>query len=134
MILVYLIVGGLAAYYLVRLLVLARPGIDLATAKVALKSGLAVLVDIREPSEWTGGVAKQAALLPFSDLRGPRKQWRAFLAQHPDKQLLLYCHSGSRSGLAAAQLRREGFDCLNAGALRDWDRAGWPICTPKGVR
>lgn len=131
---VYLLLGGLAAFFFIRLVLLARPGIDLVTAQTSLKSGLAVLVDIREPAEWTHGVAKQAALMPFSDLRGPRKQWRAFLAQHPGKKLLLYCHSGSRSGLAAAQLRAEGFDCVNAGSLRAWDRSGWPICVPKGLR
>ena len=132
--LVYLLIAGLAVFFVIRLLFLARPGIDLTTAKAALKSGAAVLVDIREPAEWTTGVARQAALLPYSDLRGARAQWRAFLAQQPGKQLLLYCHSGSRSGLAAAQLRAEGFDCVNTGSLRDWDRAGWPICTPKGLR
>jgi rhodanese-related sulfurtransferase len=96
-------------------------------------SGQALLVDVREPDEWAGGVAREAALLPLSDLRGPRKQWRAFLAKHSGKKLLLYCQSGSRSGMAAAQLRGEGFDCVNAGSLRDWDRAGWPICIPKGL-
>ncbi len=132
--LVYLLVAGLAVFFVIRLLVLARPGIDLATAKVALKSGTAVLVDVREPGEWTGGVAKSAALMPLSDLRGSRSQWGVFLTKHAGKKFLLYCHSGSRSGMAAAQLRKEGLDAVNAGSLRDWDRAGWPICTPKGLR
>lgn len=132
--LVYLLVAGLVVFFVIRMLVLARPGIDLASAQAALKSGSAVLVDIREPSEWAGGVAKQAALMPLSDLRGPRTQWRAFLTKHAGKKLLLYCHSGSRSGMAAAQLRKAGVDAVNAGSLRDWDRAGWPICTPKGLR
>ena len=112
----------------------ARPGIDLADAQAAVKSGSALLVDVREPSEWRGGVARRAALLPMSDLRGSRAQWRAFLEKHPGKKLLLYCQSGTRSGMAAAQLRGEGLDAINAGSLRAWDRAGWPICTPKGLR
>jgi rhodanese-related sulfurtransferase len=129
-----LILGGLAAAFVIRMIFLQRPGIDLAAAQAELKSGSAVLVDIREPGEWAGGVAKQAALLPFSDLRGSKVQWRAFLEKNPGKKLLLYCQSGARSGLAAAQLRDEGHDAVNAGSLRDWDRAGWPICTPKGLR
>jgi rhodanese-related sulfurtransferase len=132
--LLYLILAFLVAAFLFRTFFLARPGIDLETAKTAVKSGAAALVDIREPDEWRAGVAQQAALLPLSDLRGSRKQWRAFLAKHSGKKLLLYCQSGSRSGMAAAQLRGEGFDCVNAGSLRDWDRAGWPICPPKGLR
>jgi rhodanese-related sulfurtransferase len=132
--LVYLLVAGLAVFFVIRMLVLARPGIDLAAAQAALKSGSAVLVDVREPGEWAGGVAKRAVLLPLSDLRGPRAQWRAFLDKNTGKQLLLYCHSGSRSGMAAARLRKEGHDAVNAGSLRDWDRAGWPVCTPKELR
>ena len=132
--LLLLIPVGVAAFFIVRLLVLARPGISLKAAKASLQSGDALLVDVREPGEWAGGVARQAALLPLSDLRGSRTQWHAFLAKHPGKTLLLYCRSGSRSGMAAAQLRGEGIDCVNAGSLRDWDRAGWPICIPKGLR
>ncbi len=129
-----LILAAVAAVFIIRMLIRTRPGIDLATAQAAVKSGSAVLVDIREPSEWRGGVARQAALLPLSDLRGSRTQWRAFLEKHPRKRLLLYCQSGTRSGMAAAQLRGEGLDAVNAGSLRDWGRAGWPICTPKGLR
>jgi rhodanese-related sulfurtransferase len=132
--LLLLLLGGGAAAFIIRMLFLQRPGLPLDEAKATVKSGAAVLVDIREPGEWTTGVAKQAALLPFSDLRGAQAQWRGFLEKHRGRKLLLYCHSGSRSGLAAAQLRGEGFDCVNVGSLRDWDRAGWPICRPKGLR
>jgi len=130
----YLILVAVAAAFVIRMVLRARPGIDLVAAQAEVKSGSALLVDVREPSEWRGGVARQAALLPLSDLRGSRTQWRTFLEEHPGKRLLLYCQSGTRSGMAAAQLRGEGIDALNAGSLRDWDRAGWPVCTPKGLR
>ena len=109
----------------------SRPGIPLDEAKAALKAGTAVLVDVREPMEWHSGVAKTAALMPLSDLRGDRTQWRAFLEKHKGKKLLLYCASGTRSGMTAASLKREGFDAVNAGSLSHWDKAGWPICSPK---
>jgi rhodanese-related sulfurtransferase len=125
------LVGAMVALAIYQL-ILARPGMPLGDAKAAIKAGTAVLIDIREPREWPSrGVAKQAALLPFSDLRGERHQWRPFLDQNKDKRLLLYCASGSRSGMAARLLKREGFDAINAGSLRDWDKAGWPICSPK---
>ena len=132
--LLYLLLAVGAVVLLLRLVLRARPGIDLASAQAAVKSGSAMLVDVREPAEWKQGVARQAALLPLSDLQGARTQWRDFLEKHPGKKLLLYCQSGARSGMAAAQLRGEGLDAVNAGSLRDWDRAGWPICTPKGLR
>ncbi len=130
----YLLLAAVAAAFIIRMVIRARPGIDLATAQASVKSGSAVLVDIREPSEWRAGVARQAALLPLSDLRGSRTQWRAFLEKHHGKKLLLYCQSGSRSSLAAAQLRGEGFDAINAGSLHAWDRAGWPISPPRSGR
>lgn len=127
-----LLIVGFMVFMAVRQLIASRPGMPLEEAKAALKAGTAVLVDVREPLEWPStGVAKTAALLPFSDLRGERVQWRAFLEKHQDRKILVYCASGARSGLAAARLRRDGFDAVNAGSLRDWDRAGWPICSPK---
>jgi rhodanese-related sulfurtransferase len=36
--------------------------------------------------------------------------------------------------MAAAQLRKQGYTAVNAGSLRDWDRAGWPVCKPRGQR
>lgn len=108
--------------------ILARPGLPLAEAKAALAADTAVLIDLREPGEWAAtGVAKQAARLPLSDLRGARTQWRPFLAQNKGKKLLLYCASGTRSGLAARQLRAEGFDAVNTGSLRAWQNSGWPV-------
>ncbi len=127
-----LVLAGVFVALVVRQLILARPGLPLDDAKAALRAGTAVLVDVREPAEWNaGGVAKESALLPFSDLRGDRARWRAFLEANRGRKLLLYCASGARSGLAARTLRAEGWDAVNAGSLRDWDKAGWPICRPK---
>lgn len=129
------IIFALAGGYLVfRMFMLGRPGLDLASAQAAIQSGAAVLVDVREPGEWPSGVAQQAALLPLSDLRGSKLQWHAFLQKHPGKKLLLYCQSGTRSGLAAAQLRSEGFDAINVGSFRAWNRAGWPVRAPTDLR
>jgi phage shock protein E len=85
----------------------------------------AVLVDVREPSEWRGGVAADAILLPMSDLNGGRSHWKPFL-EHvgKDREILLYCRSGNRSGIVARQLAREGFRVANAGAFSAWSRAG----------
>lgn len=126
-----LLILAFMAFMVVRQLILMRPGIPLDDAKAALAAGTAVLVDLREPLEWPSGVAKTASLLPLSDLRGERTQWRAFLEKNQGKKLLLYCASGTRSGMAASTLKKEGFDAVNAGSLRDWDKAGWPICSPK---
>ena len=131
---IYLLVGGIAAFLVIRMLLQTRPGITPDAAKAALQSGAAVLVDIREPAEWSSGVVQSAVLLPFSDLRGSRAQWRRFLEKNKGCRLLLYCHSGSRSGMAASLLCREGFDAVNAGSLQDWHRANWPVGAPRSRR
>lgn len=94
----------------------------------------AVLVDVREPAEWAGGVAQKAVLLSFDDLTSARLQWQPFLKQVGDREIILYCRSGSRSGVAARILSAEGFRAANAGSLRAWHRAGLPVCKPKPLR
>ena len=96
-----------------------------------VRTGAAVLVDVREPDEWTAGVAERAVLLSLSDLSGRRERWRPFLAAHDGRELLFYCGHGVRSGMAARILAREGFRTGNAGSFKEWADAGWPVVTPR---
>ena len=95
-----------------------------------VETGEAVLVDVREPSEWAGGVAAPALLLSLSDLRGSRRAWQRALEQHEGKTFLLYCASGMRSGTAARQLLAEGHTAKNLGGFGRWARAGLPTRKP----
>lgn len=101
---------------------------DDAAKRVA--AGTAVLIDVREPDEWKAGVVKGSLLLPLSDLRGDRTLWKPALEAHRDKELLLYCRSGNRSGIAAGILSAEGFRTANAGGFSAWRDAGQTISTP----
>jgi rhodanese-related sulfurtransferase len=97
-----------------------------------LRSGAAVLIDVREPGEWASGVAAQAALLPLGDLTGSRTLWQPFLAAHAGKELLVYCAAGGRSGIAARILTSEGFRATNTGGFSAWVESGWPVAQPDG--
>lgn len=110
--------------------VMAGPSISAAEADARIKAGTAVLIDVREPDEWNGGVAEPALLCSLGDLRGDRVQWKAVLEANRDKELVLYCASGARSGIAAGMLRKEGFNAVNAGGFGDWRAAGLPVRTP----
>lgn len=91
-------------------------------------AGKAVLVDVREPAEWAEtGVAKPALLLPKSDFDGAQKQWKEFLATNGDKQVIVYCRTGRRSGLIAAALAEKGVKVANAGGMKEWADAGLPV-------
>ncbi|MBL9201255.1 MAG: rhodanese-like domain-containing protein [Opitutaceae bacterium] len=96
-----------------------------------VRSGTAILIDVREPDEWTAGVAERAVLLSLSDLSGPRAQWTPFLATHRERELLFYCGAGVRSAMAARILAREGFRTANAGSFKEWAAAGWPVVAPR---
>jgi phage shock protein E len=89
--------------------------------------GKAVLIDVREPSEWAdGGVAAPAVLLAKSDFDGSQKQWKEFLGKNGDKQIILYCRSGRRSGVIAKTLATQGHNVANAGGFKEWQDAGLP--------
>ncbi|MEI6464448.1 MAG: rhodanese-like domain-containing protein [Verrucomicrobiota bacterium] len=92
-----------------------------------IRSGAAVLIDVREPDEWASGVAEHAVRLALSDLSDARKDWKPFLAANAQRELLVYCAAGGRSAIAARLLVQEGFRAANTGGLRDWVAAGWPV-------
>ena len=125
--LLFLAIGLLLFFVILRPMFFRGPRMTPDEAAVQIKSGEAVLIDVREPDEWAeSGVAEPATLLALSDLRGERKTWKPFLEKNRDKTLLLYCRSGNRSGLAAAILAKEGFKTGNVGGFRDWQAAGLP--------
>ncbi len=96
-----------------------------AEAAERVAAGSAVLVDVRESGEWAQtGIVAGATPLALSDLRGERRDWKPFLAAHKDREIVLYCRSGNRSGQAARLLAAEGYRTANAGGLRDWLAAG----------
>jgi rhodanese-related sulfurtransferase len=100
-----------------------------AEAAKLVAAGQAVLVDVREPSEWAEtGVAAPAVLLPKSEFdAGLIGEWKDFLAKTGDKQIILYCRSGKRAGVLAAELAKQGHKMSNAGGLKDWQAAGLPV-------
>lgn len=128
---VVLVAIGFVLFLTVRSLFAAKvPSISPGEAAAAVKSGQALLIDVREPAEWESGVAAPAYLLPLSDLQGARKKWQHVLTDAKDQTLILYCRSGNRSGRAAAALASEGFTVANAGGFRDWQAAGLPTRSP----
>ena len=115
---------------MIRTLFTPAPSIAPLDCAHRIRAGEAVLVDVREPAEWSGGVAQQAVLLPFSDLTGQRTRWAPFLAGAAGREILVYCASGGRSNLAARLLAGEGFRAANTGGLADWANSGWPVVKP----
>lgn len=110
------------------------PRISLSACAHRVRCGDAFLVDVREAREWTRGVAERAVLLPLSDLQGARTHWHEFLANVGQREILIYCASGLRSGQAARMLAGEGFRAANTGGLAGWEEIGWPVVKPAASR
>lgn len=118
----------LAAFFIVQRLV---AGEIISPEEAARRvAGGALLIDVREPSEWRSGIVTGAQLLSLSDLQGDRAAWAPVLTANRDRELVLYCRSGNRSGIAARLLAAEGFRTTNAGGFSSWQAAGQPTSQP----
>ena len=121
-------------FKLIKAMFTSAPRAEPQACAARIRSGAAVLIDVRESSEWAEGVAQNAVLLPLTDLTGARTQWTPFLAKHRFRELFVYCRSGGRSAIAARILAAEGFRVANAGSLSDWSAAAWPVGPPAKTR
>ena len=83
----------------------------------------AVLIDVRQPEEWQQGHVPGAMLIPLGSLRDR-------VAEVPrDRDVLLICRSGNRSGTAQRQLLELGYDRVFnvSGGMNAWTHSGLPV-------
>ncbi|MFJ8110643.1 rhodanese-like domain-containing protein [Streptomyces sp. NPDC096132] len=98
------------------------PRITAAQARRRLLDGAAVLVDVREPDEFTAGHAPGALPVPLSRL----SDGTAVLPAGRD--LMLICRSGNRSRRAADLLAERGVTAPDViGGLQAWAALGLPV-------
>ncbi len=88
--------------------------ISVAKAKLLLSEG-AVMVDVRTPGEFSSGHIKGAKNIPLNNLANISKK------ATKDKDIIVYCQSGSRSSSAASQLKSMGYEKVhNLGGIGRW--------------
>lgn len=83
----------------------------------------AYLLDVREPSEWNEAHMEGAVLIPLGELS-------ARMGELPtDKDVLIICRSGNRSGQARDLLRAAGLNRTTSisGGINAWMSAGLPV-------
>lgn len=86
---------------------------------VSAVPGDALVLDVREPDEWSAGRVDGSVHVPMGQL--PQR-----LGDIPtDRRIVVVCRSGGRSARVTEFLRQHGFDAVNLhGGLQAWDRAG----------
>ena len=96
-----------------------------------LKNDFAVIVDVREKDELAQGKVKGARWISSVDAEKDTPEWKDFVSKLPkDKQVILYCRSGRRSGLVADLLAKQGYSAMNMGGFSAWEKAGLPVEKP----
>jgi len=104
-------------------------------AAARVRSGKAMLLDVREPEEWDAGHVAEAVHIP----RG----WLELVAdpdtEHYDerfdveKPIVVHCAKGNRSSLAAVTLNEMGYQAANVeGGFEAWEGAG--LTVERGVQ
>jgi phage shock protein E len=100
--------------------------LEVSVAKAdALRQAGALVLDVREPSEWAAGHIAGAMLIPLGALSSR-------LDELPrDRTIVVVCHSGNRSAQGRDILRTAGFGSVTsmAGGMTDWLAAGLPVVT-----
>jgi adenylyltransferase/sulfurtransferase len=90
---------------------------ELARSLVDADPPTVQLLDIREPWEWAVARIGEPTLLPLGDLE------EQVATLDPERELVVYCHHGTRSSVATEWLRARGYRARNlAGGIDRWSR------------
>lgn len=83
----------------------------------------ALMLDVREPSEWREGHIPDAKLIPLGTLGS-----RLFELDR-NKEIVAVCRSGNRSAMAVRMLKSQGFTRVHnlAGGMIAWTQARLPV-------
>lgn len=83
---------------------------SLATVKESLKSGKAILLDVREQKEWDAGHLQAAQLVPQSKLKMEKGLDELLKTLPKDKVIYTHCRAGTRALACGEILKKHGFD------------------------
>jgi DMSO/TMAO reductase YedYZ molybdopterin-dependent catalytic subunit/glyoxylase-like metal-dependent hydrolase (beta-lactamase superfamily II) len=97
------------------------PQVSARSAGVLVEAG-AVLLDVREPGEWSAGHAPQAILIPMGEVHQRRDELPR------DQRIVVVCRSGGRSAAITDALCAHGYDAVNlTGGMCAWAAVGLPV-------
>jgi rhodanese-related sulfurtransferase len=104
-----------------------RPGAEVGPSEAVMLINRkdAVVLDVREESEFAGGHINNARHLPEKQLAERMKELEKFKS----KPVIVSCASGRRATAVADSLRKQGFADVVAlrGGISAWLQAGMPL-------
>lgn len=98
---------------------------DALSAVQLMNHDNALLVDVREDSEFREGHILDARHIPLGSLRKRLGE----LENYKEKPIIVCCRSGQRSASACGLLRKEGYQNVTnlKGGVMAWQNAGLPL-------
>ncbi len=84
-----------------------------------------IFLDVRQPDELKGGFIQNAVHIPLGELNQRQKE----IARFKEKNIVVYCNTGSRADQAAKQLAKDGFTAVHvlAGGFPAWAGENLPV-------
>ncbi|MFK4751506.1 MULTISPECIES: rhodanese-like domain-containing protein [Oceanospirillaceae] len=84
----------------------------------------AIVVDIRDKKEFSGGHLANARNIPFAELAKRMNELNA----HKDHPIVLVCKTGTTVSVAAKMLKEKGFNTVRlAGGMMEWSAQNLPV-------
>ncbi len=125
LILVLILSGGMLLWPLVQRRLSPMREIGNFGATQLLNARNAVVLDVREPSEFGAGRLPKAINIPLGQLANRASE----LAKLAGRPVIVYCERGARSRGAGGALAKQGFTDVYslAGGFRAWKDAGLPV-------
>ena len=82
------------------------------------QSEVVILLDVREPGERATAVIEPSLHIPMNDVPDRKSELPT------DRQIIVYCHTGTRSAMVAGYLEGEGFQSVAnlSGGIDAWSR------------
>ncbi|BBI98635.1 rhodanese-like domain-containing protein [Ferrigenium kumadai] len=99
--------------------------VDCVAATQLINHKNALVLDVREDSEYKAGHILNSTLIPLGKLAGRIGE----LEEYKGQPIVVVCRSGNRSGTACALLGKQGFaQAYNlAGGVIAWQKANLPL-------
>jgi rhodanese-related sulfurtransferase len=97
--------------------------VDVQTVAAIKERDDVVLLDVREQWEYDEGHIPGVTLIPMAEVSGRMSEIPT------DKEVIVTCRSGNRSGQVADFLRSQGYDNVHnmEGGILAWEAAGLPV-------
>jgi len=102
-------------------------GVSISEATLLINREDALVLDVRETSEWSTGHIPNARHIALGQLAKHVSELEKF----KDKPVIVCCASGNRSSTACGTLQRAGFTRVFnlSGGIGAWSGAGLPVTT-----